>query len=96
MHVKRTHRHNLLKQPLTHSPLLLCVCVRVVVGHMMVYPLVLDLVAETDAEKARVVRLIRNTMHYIVQNGFYLIDVTGQPTQYASSSTLRGDLDPER
>lgn len=46
------------------------------------YPLVADLLAETPAERARAVRLINSTVSYIVQNGYYLIDVTGLPTTY--------------
>lgn len=51
-------------------------------GHMYVYPLLFDLVAETPEEKARVYRLINNIMSYIVENNFMLIDVTGKPTTW--------------
>lgn len=49
---------------------------------MMVYPLVYALVAETAEEKARARNLIYNIVHYIVENGFVLIDVTGKPTTW--------------
>ncbi len=49
---------------------------------MFVYPLVHDLLAETPSEKARALRLVNDTMSYIVDNGLYLIDVTGKPTRW--------------
>lgn len=33
-------------------------------------------------EKSRSYRLISNIMHYIVENDFYLIDITGKPTTW--------------
>ena len=61
----------------------------------MVYPLVYDLVAQTDNERARAKRLILNITRYITENGYYLIDVTGKPTTWcefplywAADSTL--------
>lgn len=54
-------------------------------GHMFVYPLVHDLLAETPNEKQRALRLVNDTMNYIVDNGLYLIDVTGQPTRWFGS-----------
>lgn len=51
-----------------------------VTGHMAVYPLVYHLLAETPAEKQRAYRLIDDTVRYIVQNNYQLIDVTGKPT----------------
>ena len=48
----------------------------------MVYPLLYDLVAQTDNERARAKRLILNITRYITQNGYYLIDVTGKPTTW--------------
>lgn len=53
-----------------------------VVGHMFVYPLVYDLLAETADEKARAYRLIDNIINYIIDNGYYLIDVTGKRTTW--------------
>lgn len=56
----------------------------VVCAHMMVYPLVHDLLAETDAERGRAIRLIRDTVQYITENGYYLVDSTGNKTRYRS------------
>ena len=53
-----------------------------VTGHMFVYPLVIDLLAQTDSERARALRLLNATVGYISANGYYLIDVTGQPTRH--------------
>lgn len=53
-----------------------------VTGHMQVYPLVYDLVAETDEERERPRRLVLDIVSYIVRNGYYLIDVTGKPTTW--------------
>jgi hypothetical protein len=53
-----------------------------VTGHLFVYPLVYDFVAESPAEKQRVYRLIHNITRYIVDHGFLLIDVTGKPTRW--------------
>ena len=57
-----------------------------VTGHLMVYPLVYDLVAESESEKKRVKRLIYDITHHIVENGFFLIDVTGKPTTWGKWS----------
>jgi hypothetical protein len=53
-----------------------------VCGHLMVYPLVYRLLAETPAEKNRVAALIYDITRYIVENDFQLIDVTGKPTTW--------------
>lgn len=52
------------------------------VGHMFVYPLVYDLVAETEAEKRQVRDLIDRIMTHVVDSGYYLIDVDGEPTRW--------------
>jgi len=49
-----------------------------VTGHMFAYPVVYDLLAETEDEKERAYNLINNIMRYITSNGFLLIDVTGE------------------
>jgi len=66
-----------------------------VTGHLFVYPLFYDLVAETPQEKARPLRLIRDITGYIVDNGFVLIDVTGKPTTWGrwSPKYLNDDSD---
>jgi len=49
---------------------------------MFVYPIVIDLLAKTIEERKKPLQLINNTVRYIVENGFYLIDVTGKPTKW--------------
>jgi len=41
-----------------------------------------NLLAETEEEKSRISNLIDSILTYIIDNGFVLIDVTGQPTQW--------------
>jgi hypothetical protein len=53
-----------------------------VTGHMFAYPMFLDLVAETDAEKKLVYSLLYDIARYITENHFYLIDVTGKHTTW--------------
>eukprot|EP01012_Entosiphon_sulcatum_P007568 TRINITY_DN13878_c0_g1_i1.p1 TRINITY_DN13878_c0_g1~~TRINITY_DN13878_c0_g1_i1.p1 ORF type:complete len:778 (-),score=92.44 TRINITY_DN13878_c0_g1_i1:7-2340(-) len=53
-----------------------------IAGHLFVYPIVYDLLAETPTEKARAYRLLYGITKYIVDNKYYLIDVTGKPTTW--------------
>merc|ERR1711871_6459 len=53
-----------------------------VCGHMMIHPIIHDLVAKTDEEKARTRRLVCNTANYIVDNNLYLIDADGNRTTW--------------
>jgi len=53
-----------------------------VTGHMFAHPIVYDLVAETTDEKQRAMRLLKNIVTYIVENNYYLIDVTGKHTTW--------------
>jgi hypothetical protein len=53
-----------------------------VTGHLFVYPLVYDLIAETASEKQRAYDLINNITSYIVDNDFTLIDITGKRTHW--------------
>jgi len=41
-----------------------------------------DLVCKTDEERNRVKVLFLNTTDYIIENDFYLLDVTGKPTSW--------------
>ena len=66
-----------------------------IVGHMFVYPLVYDLLAETDEEKAQVRGLVSRIMSYIVDNGYYLIDVDGKPTRWGVWAPEKLNDDPE-
>jgi len=45
-------------------------------------PLFLELVCETEEEKKRPLDMILNTTNYIMENDWYLIDVTGKPTKW--------------
>uniref|UniRef100_A0A6B2KYC0 Uncharacterized protein n=1 Tax=Arcella intermedia TaxID=1963864 RepID=A0A6B2KYC0_9EUKA len=60
-----------------------------VTGHMFVYPLFHDLVAETEDEKQRALKLIRDTVSYIQENNWYLIDITGKPTRWGVWNPLQ-------
>ena len=53
-----------------------------VTGHLHVYPLMHDLVAETPQEKARVAALIDAITGHFVDHGLRLIDVDGLPTEW--------------
>ena len=53
-----------------------------VTGHLFIYPLFYDLVAETPEEKQRAVALIYNITHYIQQNNWLMIDYDGNRTQW--------------
>ncbi|MBI1387449.1 MAG: hypothetical protein GC154_03270 [bacterium] len=65
------------------------------VGHMFVYPLVYDLLAETRDEKERVHNLVDRIMSRIVDNGYYLIDVDGEPTRWGVWAPEKLNQDPE-
>jgi len=70
------------------------------VGHLMAYPLVYYLLAETASEKQRAYTLVDDITRYIVNNGFTLIDWTGRPTTWGhwDPPTLNGNFswDDER
>ncbi len=51
-------------------------------GHMFVYPIVYNLLAETPQEKKRALRLIDNFLTYVINNDYFLIDANGQRTQW--------------
>jgi hypothetical protein len=51
-------------------------------GHYYAYGVVLDMVAETNDEQARVYKCIDDITSYIVDNDFYYIDVNGEPTKW--------------
>lgn len=52
-------------------------------GHLAVYPLILDMVAQTPDEKQRVITLIDGITGGIVKNDLYFIDpTTGAPTTW--------------
>mmetsp|Transcript_16502 Transcript_16502/g.30873 ORF Transcript_16502/g.30873 Transcript_16502/m.30873 type:complete len:891 (-) Transcript_16502:148-2820(-) len=51
-------------------------------GHYYAYGVILDMVAETVDEQDRVYKCIDDITSYIVDNDFYYIDVTGEPTKW--------------
>jgi hypothetical protein len=63
-------------------------------GHLYVYPVFYDLVAETPEEKQRALYLIESITWYIVSNDYYLIDVTGLPTTWGVWNPI--DLESEK
>ncbi len=64
------------------------------VGHMFVYPIVYDLIAETEDEKQRVRELVSRIMNHVVDNGFYLIDIDGEPTRWGVWAPEKLNQDP--
>ena len=52
-------------------------------GHYFFYPAYYDLVADTDAEKARVREVVRDLTDHLVEHGYYLVDFDGTPTRWA-------------
>ena len=53
-----------------------------IVGHMFVLPIVHDLVAKTDEERAMARDLMCSNVDYIVDNGFTLVDADGNVTTW--------------
>lgn len=64
------------------------------VGHLFVYPLVYDLLAETPEEKERVKGLVTRIMNYVVDNGYYLLDLDGKPTLWGVWAPEKLNDDP--
>ena len=52
-------------------------------GHYFFYPLYYDLVAETEAEKAAVVKVVRELTDHLIEYGYTLVDHTGTPTRWS-------------
>ncbi len=65
------------------------------VGHLFVYPLVYDLLAETPEEKERIKGLVSRIMNYVVDNGYYLLDLDGKPTLWGVWAPEKLNHDPE-
>ena len=51
-------------------------------GHIYVYSILYDLVAETEDEKTFVLNLMTSLIDYIVENDYQLIDYTGKRTTW--------------
>ena len=52
-------------------------------GHFFLYALYYDLVAESDAERARVREVVRDLSEHLLTHHFALIDHDGRPTRWA-------------
>jgi len=63
-------------------------------GHYFLYAAYYDLVAETEAEKARVREVVLRITDHLIDHGFQLIDHDGRPTRWArfSPRDLNGGL----
>ncbi len=63
-------------------------------GHFFLYAQYYDLVAETEAEKARVREVVLRITDHLIEHGFQLIDHDGRPTRWArfSPEDLNGGL----
>lgn len=57
-------------------------------GHYFFYGVYYDLVAKTDAEKAKVREVVADVTDHLIRNGFYLKDHDGKATRW-------GDFSPE-
>eukprot|EP01060_Flectonema_neradi_P015554 TRINITY_DN22196_c0_g1_i1.p1 TRINITY_DN22196_c0_g1~~TRINITY_DN22196_c0_g1_i1.p1 ORF type:complete len:800 (+),score=121.61 TRINITY_DN22196_c0_g1_i1:67-2400(+) len=53
-----------------------------VIGYFYALPLFHDYVCDNDADRDRVTRMLIGTTSYIMNNNWYLIDVTGRPTTW--------------
>lgn len=65
------------------------------VGHMFVYPLVHDLVAQTDDEKQRIQNVVSRIMLQVIEDGFYMRDVDGEPTRWGVFAPEKLNDDPD-
>ena len=67
-----------------------------IVGHLSIYPIVFDLVAELPWEKQAVASTIRNIVDYILANNYTLIDpITGKETSWGQWQPARLNNDPD-
>ena len=67
-----------------------------IVGHLHVYPIVYDLVAEAAWEKNAVATTISNVLNYIIDNNFTLIDpVTGKETSWGRWQPAMINFNPD-
>ena len=56
-----------------------------IVGHMFLYSIATDLLPDTELKK-RIAETSARIMDHILQNGYYLVDVTGKPTTWGKWS----------
>jgi hypothetical protein len=64
-------------------------------GHYFFYPLYYDLVADTDAEKARVREVVRDLTDHLIDHGYHLVDHDGTPTRWGVFSPEALNHDPD-
>ncbi len=58
-----------------------------IIGHMFIFKLMYDILGDEDAElKELMVTAINNLAQHLVDNGYMLVDGTGQPTTWANFS----------
>ncbi len=64
-------------------------------GHYFFYPLYFDLVAQSEAEKDRVRKVVRDLTDHLIDHGFALVDHDGQPTRWGNyrPESLNHDVD---
>jgi len=62
-------------------------------GHLYAYSVYFDLVAD-DEEKRQIAQTVEHFMDYILDNGYYLIDVDGKPTRWGVWAPERLNADP--
>ncbi len=57
------------------------------IGHMFIFKLMYDIIGDEDAElKELMITAINNLAQHLVDNGYMLVDGTGQPTTWANFS----------
>ncbi len=64
-----------------------------IVGHFFAFALACDLLPDKEL-KQRIVATARRIMDHIISNGYYLIDLDGQPTRWGRWSRKYFDQDP--
>ncbi len=65
-----------------------------IVGHFFAFGIAYDLLPDADLRQ-RIVATTRRIMDHIIQNGYHLIDVDGQPTKWGKWSLKYFSEDPE-
>jgi hypothetical protein len=65
-----------------------------VTGHMFAYPIFAKLMNQSSEYVPLALELIDNIVHYIVENDFYLIDITGLPTTWGRWNPAYVNHDP--
>jgi hypothetical protein len=63
-------------------------------GHYFFYGVYYDLVADTEDEKERVRKVVRDITDHLIRNDFCLVDHDGKPTRWAVYSPAKLNHDP--